>query len=200
MSYRLDGYEVISGVVGDEELRRIGAVLETAFAASTRLALRHEDIAAMSQLVRCRVAAVLPIIAGAQCISCHYFNKCDDENWMVPLHRDEYFICNEHVRAGDAAVSTIKEGERFGLYPFPLLRRIIAVRVAIDRISQDNGPLRVIPRSDGEGFVPSDLDRGVEVLQEPGDALIMSPLIYHASGRIAGGGRRRVLHFAYLCV
>ena len=67
-----------------------------------------------------------------------------------------------------------------------------------------DSPLRVVPRSHNQGVID---DAGAAALRTSegelaclaprGAALIMRPLLLHASSKGSGEGRRRVLHFVF---
>jgi ectoine hydroxylase-related dioxygenase (phytanoyl-CoA dioxygenase family) len=85
-----------------------------------------------------------------------------------------------------------------------VLEDLIAVRVHLDDSGPDNGPLRVVPGSHRLGRIPRDqqaalrLEFGeVECHVPRGGALLMKPLLLHASSKATGPRQRRVLHFLY---
>jgi ectoine hydroxylase-related dioxygenase (phytanoyl-CoA dioxygenase family) len=88
--------------------------------------------------------------------------------------------------------------------PEDLLSRLLAVRVHLDDCTADNGPLRVVPgthlldRITEEDALRLRDEIGDEVCVVPaGGALLMRPLLLHASGKAVSERPRRVLHFVY---
>ena len=79
---------------------------------------------------------------------------------------------------------------------------MIAIRVHLDPCKDDDGPLRVVPGSHLRGLIgPEEAVRAraaeVACLTEQGDALVMRPLLLHASSKATGTSLRRVLHFRF---
>jgi len=81
---------------------------------------------------------------------------------------------------------------------------MITVRLHLDDCGPEHGPLRVIPDSHREGR----LDREAitrwretvpteEITCRAGDALLMRPLLLHASSKATRPKHRRVLHVEY---
>jgi len=81
--------------------------------------------------------------------------------------------------------------------------QLLAVRIHVDACSLADGPLKVVPGSHELGRVePAQaalLGRaeGVTIPASRGDALLMRPLVLHASSKSSGTSRRRVLHFVF---
>jgi ectoine hydroxylase-related dioxygenase (phytanoyl-CoA dioxygenase family) len=77
---------------------------------------------------------------------------------------------------------------------------MLTLRIHLDDVSDENGPLRVIPGShaardsDGVG-----VERAVTILAAAGDVLAMRPLISHASGASLESAHRhrRILHMEF---
>jgi ectoine hydroxylase-related dioxygenase (phytanoyl-CoA dioxygenase family) len=81
---------------------------------------------------------------------------------------------------------------------------MLAVRVHLDDCGPENGALRVLPGSHREGRLSdADVDRWRAEVPEllcaarAGDALLMRPLLLHASSAAVSPAHRRVLHFEF---
>jgi hypothetical protein len=119
-------------------------------------------------------------------------------------------VCSsDECHALISALDGIDAGDRLGGARLRLsdgperMRRIARLRLA--RVVSD-GPLRVIPGSHTAGRLSSAAiaewrDRGPEVVctASPGDALVMRPLLLHASSPAMVPAHRRVLHVEYAC-
>jgi ectoine hydroxylase-related dioxygenase (phytanoyl-CoA dioxygenase family) len=88
--------------------------------------------------------------------------------------------------------------------PVAVLESLVAVRVHIDACSADNGALRIVPRSHQLGRLAADVQTKVRdasgervVPVARGAALLMRPLLLHASSKAAVPDGRRVLHFLF---
>jgi ectoine hydroxylase-related dioxygenase (phytanoyl-CoA dioxygenase family) len=97
-----------------------------------------------------------------------------------------------------------KEGQVYVQPPIAVLEQLVAIRVHVDECTADNGPLRVVPGSHAFGRLDTkrteELRSAHSELAVPvfrGGALIMRPLILHASSKATGANPRRVLHFVF---
>ena len=87
--------------------------------------------------------------------------------------------------------------------PQTVLSRILAIRLHLDASEPDNGPLRVIPGSHEHGKLSAEQvaaipKAGSAVCTVPrGGALLMRPLLLHASSACITLKPRRVIHLEY---
>ena len=87
--------------------------------------------------------------------------------------------------------------------PSEILSRMLAVRIHLDHCGAENAPLRVLPGSHAHGWLDDELDQWkqrvepVVCLANPGDALVMRPLILHASASSESPANRRVVHLEF---
>jgi ectoine hydroxylase-related dioxygenase (phytanoyl-CoA dioxygenase family) len=98
----------------------------------------------------------------------------------------------------------VKDGIDYAHPPREVLERLLAVRIHLDDCDATNGPLRVSPGTHALGIIPSsEIAATVErhgdttCLADAGDALLMRPLLLHASSRATAPKHRRVLHLVY---
>jgi ectoine hydroxylase-related dioxygenase (phytanoyl-CoA dioxygenase family) len=88
--------------------------------------------------------------------------------------------------------------------PVEVLDQLVAVRLHIDECGVDDGALKVVAGSHRHGRL-ADADaialrdaRGAVTCPVPrGGAMLMRPLLLHASSKATGASRRRVLHFLF---
>ncbi len=100
---------------------------------------------------------------------------------------------------------SMKDGVPHVQPPIGLLEQMLAVRLHLDDADEANGALRVLPGTHRLGRLsPAQVQeqraRQADVLcaVTAGDALLMRPLLLHASGRLSNASRRRrVLHIEY---
>jgi hypothetical protein len=135
---------------------------------------------------------------------CTYFEKSVSHNWLVPIHQDLSIPVAERVNDANLKGWSDKEGSLFVRAPVELLERLVAVRLHLDPCTQNDGPLRVLPGTHLRGCIePKDAvlarqtQPSVACTAERGDALVMRPLLLHASSKSGGPGMRRVLHFLF---
>ncbi|WP_235507214.1 phytanoyl-CoA dioxygenase family protein [Acidovorax sp. Leaf78] len=155
------------------------------------------------RLQQCPALADL-LLASAVAVQCTYFEKTPARNWLVPLHQDLSIPVAERVDAPDLNGWSDKDGTLFVQPPAPLLQTLLAVRLHIDPCHADDGPLRVVPASHTQGVLAADAARAlrdragdVPCLADAGTALVMRPLLLHASCKTSGTSKRRVLHFVF---
>ena len=84
--------------------------------------------------------------------------------------------------------------------PTEVLERMLTIRLHLDPCPSTKGALRVVPGSHRLGRINqneasryADEARAVSCPAEPGDVLLMHPLLFHASSASRGAGHRRVL-------
>src|SRR5260221_14552741 len=124
--------------------------------------------------------------------------------WLVAPHQDLSIPVRAGVVHQSLGAWSEKEGELYVQPPVELLNTLLAVRIHVDDCRRENGPLRVVPGSHRHGklraatAVELRSDRGEEVcVAKSGDALLMRPLLLHASSKAQSPSRRRVLHVLF---
>ncbi|YCM43984.1 phytanoyl-CoA dioxygenase family protein [Verrucomicrobiaceae bacterium 227] len=131
------------------------------------------------------------------------FNKTPAQNWPVAWHQDLTIAVVEEQSVIGYGPWSHKDGSPHVQPPVKLLQKMITIRVHLDNTPASNGALRVIPKSHLLGKLPSDqISRHCRLPAHtcecnPGDILLMSPLILHSSQRSESPANRRVLHFEY---
>jgi ectoine hydroxylase-related dioxygenase (phytanoyl-CoA dioxygenase family) len=137
-------------------------------------------------------------------VQCTYFEKSAARNWLVPWHQDLSIPVAERVDDPALRGWTEKEGSLFVQVPAEILEQMVAVRVHLEACTVHDGPLRVVSGSHRRGRLTPEAAveiraQGEEVVcpTERGDALVLRPLLLHASAKATGTSRRRVLHFLF---
>lgn len=132
------------------------------------------------------------------------FNKTGKANWLVAWHQDTALPIEEFTAAAGWTSPSTKGGVMFAQAPASVLEKILALRIHLDPSTETNGPLRVIPGSHSEGVLNDTRSTElvscvspVECLVGRGGVMAMSPLVLHASSKIASDEPRRVLHIEY---
>jgi Protein involved in biosynthesis of mitomycin antibiotics/polyketide fumonisin len=132
------------------------------------------------------------------------FDKSAEANWKVTWHQDLMFPFAKRVNAAEYEQATLKDGVNFARPPRSVLEDLLAVRVHLDDCDHENGPLRVVPGTHKLGVIPSGeiqnhVAQGKELIctASEGDALLMRPLVLHASSKAVVPRHRRVLHLVY---
>lgn len=146
---------------------------------------------------------VLAEVLGADCglVRVLYFDKPPDRSWALPWHKDLTIAVREHRPESESfSKPTRKAGVPHVEAPCELLDCMLTVRIHLDEVTTENGPLQVIPGSHRSGKVVR-LDEAPPhtVLAGRGDVLLMRPLLAHSSGGSAADTRRhrRILHLEF---
>jgi|RhiMetdeSRZDD1v2_1073273.scaffolds.fasta_scaffold296624_2 ectoine hydroxylase-related dioxygenase (phytanoyl-CoA dioxygenase family) len=159
------------------------------------------------ELARClkghaAIAAYLPVAAVG--VQCTLFDKSSVKNWLVALHQDLSIPVRERITDPACTGWSEKEGVLFVQPPLPVLESLVAVRVHLDECGPGAGALRVVPGSHRHGRLTESEARHqrqangeIECIAKRGDALLMRPLLLHASSKATEPVRRRVLHFLF---
>lgn len=123
-----------------------------------------------------------------------YFDKPPGHSWALPWHRDYTIAVKEHRAVPGFAKPTVKAGVPHLEAPEELLATMLTVRIHLDAMADDNGPLRVVPGSHRHSSEVTDDAR--TLLCDAGDALLMRPLLLHASAHSAADTprHRRIVH------
>ena len=158
--------------------------------------------AARHLLAELRAAGVLP--AGAVAVQAIAFDKTPSANWKVTWHQDVMFPFAAPVSHPGYDVPSVKDGVPFARPPREVLEEMLAVRLHLDDCDLTNGPLRVSPGTHVLGIL-----KGADVadrlaahgehpcLGAEGEAILMRPLLLHASSQATAPKHRRVLHVVY---
>jgi len=132
------------------------------------------------------------------------FDKTDVANWKVPWHQDVTIAVRERRDTDGYGPWSQKEGVVHVQPPTPVLEGMVTVRIHLDACPLTNGPLRVMPGTHHLGRIHQnnapehvDEDAAVTCIAEAGEALVMRPLLLHASSAATQPGHRRVLHFDF---
>lgn len=149
-----------------------------------------------------RISELLPLEAVP--VQCTLFNKTIEANWLVPLHQDLSIPVAERVDSEVCSGWSEKEGELFVQPPLQVLEQVLAVRLHLDECDEHNGALRVVPGSHLLGRLDAtkvQLERerraSVSINVKRGGAMLMRPLLLHASSKVSVDKSRRVLHFLF---
>lgn len=135
------------------------------------------------------------------------FDKIPGANWKVPWHQDVTIAVQERVEVEGFGPWSVKANVLHVQPPTVILEQMISVRLHLDNCGEENGALRVIPGSHNRGRIPeAQIARVREEKPEhvcevaTGGALLMRPLLLHASSASRVPGHRRVVHLDFASV
>ncbi len=133
-----------------------------------------------------------------------YFDKTPEANWLVPWHQDLSIAVKQRLDVSGYGPWSTKEGVPHVQPPAELLEAMVTLRLHLDNCDESNGPLRVIPGSHRMGRLEAaDIvktrsnQKEVICSMQAGDALLMRPLLLHASSEASVPVHRRVIHLEY---
>ncbi len=206
------GYTLLRGVFDASQMEAIGARLAIALEADAPSVLRSRgrtygsrDLAALFPEV-CELArqpnlqSFLGTVLGphAGLVRALYFDKPPDRSWSLPWHQDRTIaVKNNRLPSSRFSKPTVKAGLPHVEAPESLLAAMLTLRIHVDPMTAENGPLSVIPGShiaSSEATAPA-----VELHASAGDVLAMRPLLSHSSSLPRTGTtlHRRVIHLEF---
>lgn len=132
------------------------------------------------------------------------FDKTDGANWGVFWHQDLSIAVKERHDLECFHSGTRKAGVQCVQPPVEITSRILAVRHHLDDCLATNGALKVLRGCHRSDTLTTDRideisSRVNEVICEvpTGGAVLMSPLLLHASSPMNNSGHRRVIHLEF---
>ncbi len=130
-----------------------------------------------------------------------FFDKPPDRTWNLTWHKDTSVAVRDNtVASAFFSRPTTKAGVPHLIAADGILQQMLTLRIHLDDVTDENGPLRVIPGSHvSKSSSGVGVERAVTILATAGDVLAMRPLITHASGSSLAGTRRhrRILHLEF---
>ncbi|MCZ6835848.1 MAG: phytanoyl-CoA dioxygenase family protein [Planctomycetota bacterium] len=132
------------------------------------------------------------------------FDKSPDANWKVTWHQDTAIAVQERVEVPGFGPWSIKEGIHHVRPPADVLANMLTIRLHLDDCDESNGALQVLRGSHRHGFLSSEQLTSLRARAQPilccipqGGALLMNPLLAHASSSGDSPSRRRVIHLEH---
>ena len=160
------------------------------------------------RLSRLNIGALVQNILGAppSLARVLLFNKNEQNNWFVPWHQDRTIVVHDRAEVDGYTHWTRKGGQWHVEPPADILRKMITLRLHLDATDSANGALRVVPKSHVHGkltqqqiaTICENTDH-VQCISQPGDLLVMKPLLVHSSLKSKMNRPRRILHLEYAC-
>ncbi len=203
--FTASGFLITPPLIDDSECAAIAEAIDD-LASDSAGSRNLLDVAwARSLAIRLKTMCVLqPMLPDAAvAIQCTYFDKSPDRNWRVAWHQD----LSAPIQRPETSIAwryAEKEGVIYVQPPAEVLRQLLAVRVHLDPSTATNGSLRVIPGSHRHGRIAAaDTAKYVSTSEAVlctvpcGGALVLRPLLLHASSKSLDATPRRVLHFVF---
>lgn len=165
---------------------------------------RVPSLAKVAELLSVRAIVESVLGTNAFVVRSTLFDKTPNANWKVPWHQDVTIAVREHIETAGHGPWSMKESVTHVQPPTEVLNRMATVRIHLDPCPRENGALRVIPGTHHLGRIDQNsaadhVNDAESVYCEavPGAAVVMRPLLLHASSPSELPNHRRVLHFDF---
>ena len=209
-----NGFTVINNIFSDEEIKKISEVIQN-IDTSKETFRKSEDLFAIRQFLKEipevkdlifneNLKAIIKEIFGENYFvgKSIYFDKPEKSNWYVAYHQDLTISVDKKVELKNFGPWTTKQNQFAVQPPLDILENIFTIRIHLDDTDENNGALKVVPKSHAKGiYRPETIDWNVETENicnvEKGGIMIMKPLILHGSNRTTNGKKRRVIHIEF---
>lgn len=214
--FERDGYATVPGVLDEQDVAALLTICERLAAgegvrrrANATYAVRSFfEAAAEARFVldHPRVRSIVEAIVGpnAHAVRAILFDKNPQANWSVTWHQDTTIAVRERRDVPGFGPWSVKAGVVHVRPPSDVLERMVTLRLHLDECDETNGALEVMPGSHrlgliDDGAIDAALDRSRAVCcpVPAGGALVMRPLLLHASSPAKSPRHRRVLHIEF---
>lgn len=216
-----DGFAILLGVFHPNQIQSTLAELETALAGQDETAgsirSNRELVYAARNLlsvwpqamelahaptIRDTVTSILG--PGCGVVRGLFFDKPPGRSWSLPWHKDMTIAVRDNsIPSPHFSKPTTKAGVPHVEAPQWLLEQMLTARIHLDDVTDENGPLLVVPGSHRTGKEMTSVagsDPAIRaILLSAGDVLVMRPLLVHSSGnsRVDTPRHRRIVHLEF---
>jgi ectoine hydroxylase-related dioxygenase (phytanoyl-CoA dioxygenase family) len=213
--FKQDGYQIIGSLVSASECDRFVAELSPLFEQRIKSAKGRtggvRNLLQTSPIVSSfanssTIAEILRGALGREAfpVRAIFFDKTPEANWLVPWHQDLMIAVAGQIETPGFTGWSVKEGMLHVHPPENILAGMITLRLHQDDCGANNGALKIIAGSHRSGKIPMIKVAGWASASEQivcviprGGALLMRPLLLHASSPADSPCHRRVLHIEY---
>lgn len=208
------GFAVINNVFSQKELDEIDVVLHNIDTSKENFR-KSEDLFAIRQFLKevpeiknlifnKNIQKIVKEIFGEKyfVVKSIYFDKPETSNWYVAYHQDLTISVDKKLELANFGPWTTKQNQFAVQPPLNVLENIYTIRIHLDDTDENNGALKVVPKSHAKGiYRPETINWTVETEEickvEQGGIMIMKPLTLHGSNRTTNGKKRRVIHIEF---
>jgi ectoine hydroxylase-related dioxygenase (phytanoyl-CoA dioxygenase family) len=209
-----NGFTVINNIFSEDEIEKISEVIQN-IDTSKETFRKSEDLFAIRQFLK-EVPDVKDLIFNKNLktiikeifgdnyfvVKSIYFDKPEKSNWYVAYHQDLTISVDKKIDLENFGPWTTKQNQFAVQPPLDILENIFTIRIHLDETDENNGALKVVPKSHAKGiYRPETIDWNVETENicnvEKGGIMIMKPLLLHGSNRTTNGKKRRVIHIEF---
>lgn len=208
-AYAENGYHLIEHAVGARQIEELIAQLSVFAEEANRYGVRDlmSKVPAIHELA---TSAPLLTVArdilgeAARPVRSVFFDKVPGANWNVAWHQDTSLALKAMHEVSGFGPWSEKQGVPHAEPPPEYLANTLTLRLHLDRADTQSGVLRVVPGTHRLGRVRSaellaivEQAQIVECNAQPGDLLLMNPLLFHSSRKATQPVHRRIVHIEY---
>ncbi len=206
------GFAIVPRVLRSETVDELVADIEHALANRAGRSLYglrhlHQAVPAVHSISNCAaVRELVEVMLRPEAVVARslLFDKTPAANWNVAWHQDLTIAVRERLVVRGFSGWSMKEGVAHVQPPARVLEQMLTVRLHLDDCYETNGPLRVIPGSHKSGRLDAHRISEWRERKQPivcavprGGALLMRPLLLHASSSAIEPSHRRVIHLEF---
>lgn len=198
------GFTILASMLPELDLNELRDTLFSSETAGERCLLEHPLVRKAAIQLKHQLIDSDYLPPDSVAIQAIAFNKTAATNWKVAWHQDLMFPFANKVTADHFDLPSLKQGVHYARPPESVLNHLLAVRLHLDDCDATNGPLRISPGTHLAGILKTDsipdqvASHGeVACLAKTGEALLMRPLVLHASSQASEPKHRRILHLVY---
>ena len=201
-----DGFEIVPSVLSSTEINDLRAAVGSLEVSPGRRNLMRQVPAVAKLAASSKILGLLSALLAAKPFPVRsiFFDKRPGANWLVPWHQDLSIAVKRRVDLPGYGPWSTKDSVPHVQPPLEVLEAMVTLRLHLDDCDESNGPLRVIPgshrmgRLDAADIVKSRANqKEVTCSMQAGAALLMRPLLLHASSEASVPAHRRVIHLEY---
>ena len=209
-----NGFSVMENIYSDEEIQNILTIIDQTDS-SNETFRKTNDLFAIRQFLR-EIPTVIDLIFTENLksvmkeiigedffvVKSIYFDKPETSNWYVPYHQDLTISVDKKMEIKNFELWTTKQNQFAVQPPIEFLENITTIRIHLDDTDENNGALRVVPKSHLKKiYRPETIDWNKEIETicrvKKGGIMLMKPLTLHSSKRITNNKKRRVIHIEF---
>lgn len=209
-----NGFSVINTIYSANEVQRILAAINDADTSKDTFR-KTNDLFAIRQFLK-EIPAAFDLIFTEKLrvlireimgnnffvVKSIYFDKPEASNWYVSYHQDLTISVDKKIELIGFGPWTSKQNQFAVQPPIEFLENITTLRIHLDDTDENNGALRVVPKSHLKKiYRPETIDWNKETETTcsvpQGGVMIMKPLTLHSSRRTTNNKKRRVIHIEF---
>ena len=209
-----NGFSVMENIYSEEEIQNILTIIDQTDS-SNETFRKTNDLFAIRQFLR-EIPTVIDLIFTENLksvmkeiigedffvVKSIYFDKPETSNWYVPYHQDLTISVDKKMEIKNFELWTTKQNQFAVQPPIEFLENITTIRIHLDDTDENNGALRVVPKSHLKKiYRPETIDWNKETETicrvKKGGIMLMKPLTLHSSKRTTNNKKRRVIHIEF---